>query len=163
VSAPEAPQKDPSGGAADRKRRLPVLPASELPPEDEDRPPWHWAVIATIGAFVFWLPLLLLVNAVAMGQSTAWGLLHAGAFALANVGAGLLVGRFGGKAGEREAMVGGASAGALAWVAAVTQGQGGGAIGWALVLAALLALGGAAARGGSALGLRLRSGAAGPR
>ena len=137
----------------DKKRHLPLLPKVEVAVEgDEDRPPWHWSAIGALGVFVFWVPLILMVSAVLPGPGALWVTLNAAAFALACFGSGFLVGRYGGKAGRREAMVGGAAAAATAWLAAATQGMRG-ALTWALLLAVLVALGGGAARLGGALGV----------
>jgi len=141
----------------DKKRHLPVLKEPDVAPEDEDRPPWHWAAIAGVGVFVFWFPLILAIGALAGGSGKLWAGLHAAAFSLASFAAGFLVGRFSGKAGKREAMVGGASAGGVAWLAGVTQGAGAGLLAWLLVLLAVTILGGAASRAGAALGVRLRA------
>ncbi len=146
----------PENNKPDNKRRLPVLRESELPAEDEDRPPWHWSAITTIGAFVFWFPLIFAVNAIAAAPGAAWAVLNAAAFALANFTVGFLVGRFGGKAGKRETTVGGAAAGGVAWLAAVAQGAGAGLVPWLLVLIAIVALGGGASRAGGALGVARR-------
>jgi MFS family permease len=136
----------------DNKRHLPLLPKAEVAVEgDEDRPPWHWSAIGAIGVFVFWLPLILAINGVLPGPGAAWVALNAAAFALACFVSGFLVGRYGGKAGPREAMVGGVAAAATAWLAAATQGMRG-PLTWVMLLAALVALGGAAARAGGALG-----------
>ncbi len=140
----------------DKKRHLPLLPKVEVAAEDdEDRPPWHWSAIAALGVFVFWLPLILALNGALPGPGAVWVSLNAAAFALACAVSGFLVGRYGGKAGPREAMVGGAAAAATAWLAAATQGMRG-PLTWALLLAVLVALGGGAARAGGALGLARR-------
>ena len=136
----------------DKKRHLPLLPKVEVAVEgDEDRPPWHWSAIGAIGVFVFWVPLILAINGLLPGPGAAWIALNAAAFALACFGSGFLVGRYGGKAGRREAMVGGAAAAATAWLAAATQGVRG-PLTWVLLLAVLVAVGGGAARVGGALG-----------
>jgi tRNA-(ms[2]io[6]A)-hydroxylase len=141
----------------DKKRRLPLLPKIEVAAEgDEDRPPWHWSAIGAVGVFVFWFPLILAVNAVIPGPGAVWAGLNVAAFLIAAFGAGFIVGRFGGKAGRREAMVAGAAAGALAWLAAVTQGARAGILPWALLLAVIVAIGGGAARAGGALGVARR-------
>jgi tRNA-(ms[2]io[6]A)-hydroxylase len=147
VSAPSPP---------DKKRHLTVLREPDVNEEDIDRPPWHWAGIGAVGVFVLWFPLVLLVSAVSTGPSATWGALHAASFALASFTSGFVVGRFGGVAGKREAMVGGASAGAIAWLVAVLQGAGAGVLAWALVLAVLTGVGAAAARAGGALGVKRR-------
>jgi MFS family permease len=136
----------------DKKRHLPLLPKVEVAVEgDEDRPPWHWSAIGAIGVFVFWVPLILAINGLLPGPGAAWIALNAAAFALACFGSGFLIGRYGGKAGRREAMVGGAAAAATAWLAAATQGVRG-PLTWVLLLAVLVAVGGGAARVGGALG-----------
>jgi tRNA-(ms[2]io[6]A)-hydroxylase len=143
------------GAEPDNKRRLPVLRESEASPEDEERPPWHWSAIGVVGIFVLWLPLIFAANAVA-SPGTVWAILNAGAFAIAGFGAGFVVGRFGGKAGRREATVAGAAAGGLAWVAAITQGAPGGLLPWALMLLVMVGLGAGAARAGGAVGVARR-------
>jgi tRNA-(ms[2]io[6]A)-hydroxylase len=143
------------GAEPDNKRRLPVLRESEVSPEDEERPPWHWSGIGAIGVFVFWLPLTFAANALAKA-GTLWAVLNASAFVLAAFGSGFLVGRFGGKAGKREATVGGGAAGALAWLLAVTQGTSAGLVPWALTLLAMVGLGAGAARAGGAVGVARR-------
>lgn len=145
----------------DGKRRLPLAPRVEVKePEDEDRPPWHWSAIGAIGSFVLWLPLAILVNAVIGARAGAIGAtLNAAAFAIACSGAGLIVGRFGGKAGRREAAIGGAGAGAIAWALAATQSMAmalGAIVTWLLLLAAIGAIGAGAAWLGGALGVKLR-------
>ncbi|MFT3766343.1 MAG: hypothetical protein QM820_12655 [Minicystis sp.] len=108
----------PGPRTADGKRRLPLAPRTEVAdPTDEDRPPWHWSGIGAVGVFVFWLPLALLVNGVLSPRSgAATVVLNATAFALASFGAGALVGRFGGRAGRREAAVSGLVAAVIAWL-----------------------------------------------
>jgi tRNA-(ms[2]io[6]A)-hydroxylase len=142
----------------DKKRHLPVLAERDVAAADEDRPPWHWAAIAAVGVFVFWFPLILAVNAIVGAPGAAFGVLHAAAFSLASFAAGFLVARFGARTGTREASVGGAAAGGVAWLAAVTQATPReGLVPWILVLVAIVAVGGAAARAGAALGIRLRA------
>ncbi len=161
VCAGEKPAASPRG--ADKKRHLPLLPKAEVAVEgDEERPPWHWSAIGAVGVLVFWFPLIFAVNAVAAGPGREWAALNVCAFVLASFASGLLVGRFGGQAGRREAAVGGAAAGAVAWLAAVTQvpqatqGASAGFVVWLVVLAVVLALGGAAAGAGGALGVARR-------
>jgi tRNA-(ms[2]io[6]A)-hydroxylase len=148
--------------APDGKRRLPLAPRVEVGAEgDEDRPPWHWAAIGAVGVFVFWLPLAIGVNALLGGRSGAAVVaLHAAAFVLASAGSGFLVGRFGGKAGRREAAAGGLGAAGVAWLLAAAQGlhaSVGTLVTWALLLAAMGALGGGAAWLGGARGVRGRT------
>jgi tRNA-(ms[2]io[6]A)-hydroxylase len=139
-----------------------VLPASELPPEDEERPPWHWSAVATVGAFVLWLPLIFAVNAIVKEPGPLWGALNAFAFVLANGLAGGIVGRFGGKAGTREAAAGGVIAGGLAWILAFMQAARTEPLAWGLVFVVIVALGGGASAAGGRLGLRARAARPGP-
>ncbi|MFO0762935.1 MAG: hypothetical protein U0359_41245 [Byssovorax sp.] len=153
----------------DGKRRLPLLPKVEVGDEgDEDRPPWHWSAIGVAAIFLLWLPLAALINAAlarlapaadpATVPRSTQALLVGGnllGFALACLGGGLLVGRFGAKAGPREAMVSGAAAATLAWILGVTGAHAGPAIA-ALLLLLLAAVGAGAARLGGALGVRAR-------
>jgi MFS family permease len=146
----------------DGKRRLPLAPRVEVKePEDEDRPPWHWSAIGAVGSFVLWLPLAIVVNAGLGARGGAIGAtLNAAAFAIACFGAGLVVGRFGGKAGRKEAAIGGASVAAIAWALAAKQSMPlslGAIVTWLLLLVAIGALGGGAAWLGGALGVRRRS------
>jgi tRNA-(ms[2]io[6]A)-hydroxylase len=137
-------------------RRLPVLPASELPPEDEDRPPWQWAAVSTVGSFVLWLPLIFAANALGGAPGPLWGALHVAAFVIANLAAGAIVGRFGGAAGPREAGAGSLLAGAFAWLLAFAQTRPADALAWALVLLVVLGLAAGSGAAGGALGRRLR-------
>jgi tRNA-(ms[2]io[6]A)-hydroxylase len=82
--------------------------------------------------------------------------LNALAFAAAAGAGGFLVGRFGGKAGQREATASGVLAGGIAWALALAQGAPAGALGWALLLVVMATLGGGAAYGGGRVGLRRR-------
>jgi tRNA-(ms[2]io[6]A)-hydroxylase len=116
-------------------RRLPVL---QNAPPDEDRPAWHWAVIGVVFIFSIWAPLamlsgwiagrvshdivgdlppnelsLRLADASAGDRFWLWFALTVApilAYAVACAASGALVGRFGGKAGPREAAVAGAVA-----------------------------------------------------
>jgi tRNA-(ms[2]io[6]A)-hydroxylase len=143
----------------DKKRRLPLLPKVEVAAEgDEDRPPWHWSAIGAVGVFVLWLPLALVINGALAGPRTegaAPAILNGAAFALAAFVSGFLVGRFGGRAGRREATLGGVAAAATAWIIAASQGARG-PVTWLLVLAILVGVGGGAARAGGALGVARR-------
>lgn len=173
MPAPDAPQKPsptaPQGAPA--KRRLPLLPKVEVADEsDLARPPWHWSAIGAVAIFVLWLPLTfitaalskrLLTEAEDPGAATpSTRLTVAGlnllAFALASLGGGALVGRFGGTAGIKEAAVAGFVTAAVAWVTIPLQGvrltlSGGGAL-----LVSLIAVGAGAALAGGAIGRRLR-------
>lgn len=154
------------------KRRLPVLPAGDHDHDaPEERPPWQWSAIGAGAVFLVWLPLAELAaraavlvagspppaGAASTRQRAALIALSTLAFALAAFAGGLTVGRFGGTAGRREATLAGLAAGTLAWVLAVVQPvPGPGALGWALVLVAIDALGGSAAYAGGRAGLALR-------
>jgi len=157
-------------------------PAGEGPGlegEAEDRPPWHWAAIGALLVFVLWLPLAMVgqwaarglvavpggspaeVEAFLAGASAATrGRVMAAmmgpplvAFGAACAGGGAIVGRHGGKAGAREAAVGGLSAATVAW--GLTTAQSGLGATWALWLPlALLAAG--FAYGGGRWGERAR-------
>jgi tRNA-(ms[2]io[6]A)-hydroxylase len=113
-------------------RRLPVL--QNAPPEEE-RPAWQWAVIGVLFIFSIWAPLamlaswgaaqvshrilgelppdelsLRLADASASDRFWLWFVLTVApivAYALACWASGAMVGRFGGKAGPREAAVAG--------------------------------------------------------
>ncbi len=113
------------------------------PDDPDERPPWHWSAIGALLIFVSWLPLgmvaqwatALLVPVLVPGSSLAEvskALASAtperrvllsmslaampllGFVAACLVGGGL-VGRFGGKAGVREAAVAGVVAASTAW------------------------------------------------
>jgi tRNA-(ms[2]io[6]A)-hydroxylase len=126
-------------------------------PGDEDRPPWHWSAIGAVGVFVLWVPLAMLVNGpLAVGTPAGIVALNAAAFAFAAFASGFLVGRFGGRAGRREAMLGGVAAGTAAWLVSASQGMQG-PVTWALLFALIVALGGGAARAGGAFGVSRRN------
>jgi tRNA-(ms[2]io[6]A)-hydroxylase len=148
--------------SGDGKRHLPLAPKVDVAVEgDEDRPPWHWSAIGAVGVFVLWLPLAFAASAL-LGRAEPGPLLvvlNAAAFAIASFGAGYLVGRFGGKAGRREATVSGGAAGTIAWMLAASQGVRRDAVGlltWMIVLAIIVGLGSAASRVGGALGVAHR-------
>jgi tRNA-(ms[2]io[6]A)-hydroxylase len=139
--------------------------------DDEERPPWHWAGLGTVAIFIAWLPLAALVTALlrrALEHAEAGGAprsiqaamvaLHAVAFALAGLAGGYLVGRYGGRAGVREAIASGLIAAAVAWALAVVQGAPAGVLGWAMLLVVMATLGGASARAGGRAGVRRRPG-----
>ena len=162
MSAPETKGND-------GKRRLPLLPKVEVAQEgDEERPPWHWAAIGTAAIFVIWLPLAFLTNAALsrvhggaeveqVSRAVQWLMVGANllAFALASLAGGLLVGRFGGQAGPREATVSGLGAATIAWMIGIWSASAGYLIG-ALLLALLVVVSAGSARVGGALGLRSR-------
>lgn len=159
----------PEPKAPDGKRRLPLLPKVEVAVEgDEERPPWHWSAIGTAAIFVTWLPLAFLANAALarvhggatveqVSRTVQWLMVGVNllAFALASLAGGALVGRFGGKAGRREATVAGLGAATIAWMMGIWSASAGYLIG-ALLLALLVAVSAGAARLGGALGLRSR-------
>ncbi|HEU4533176.1 MAG TPA: hypothetical protein VFS00_03625 [Polyangiaceae bacterium] len=132
------------------RRRLPVVGAGAPPPEEE-RPPWHWSGIGAVLTFAAWLPLswvstwlsrrLLggvipgegpeaLASFLAQASGRDRALVQAClagpavvAYAAGALFGGYLVGRFGGKAGPKEAGAGGLAAGSVAW--ALTAADGG--------------------------------------
>jgi hypothetical protein len=92
-------------------RRLPVLQSSSE--DDPQRPPWHYVFIGAGFTVTLWLPLAILatwvgsrlilwVPGVAALQAVPLML----SFWLACSASAVLVGRFGGKAGVREAVFG---------------------------------------------------------
>lgn len=166
------------------KRRLPVLKSED--DEGEPRPPWQWSVAGGIATLLAFVPLsmggaalarhlyerhvpgsrpeeiqaavesmtakerMLLGALVVLGPIVALG--------LSSFAGGLLVGRFGGGAGKREAAVSGLLAAALC--SAFTSGESlarpEGALLWAFTSAVLLACAGIFGFLGGALGVRLR-------
>jgi tRNA-(ms[2]io[6]A)-hydroxylase len=146
-----------------------VLQPSAQEETDEERPPWHWAGLGTVAIFIVWLPLAGLASALlrrALEGSSADAAprsiqvpmvaLHIAAFCAAGAAGGLLVGRFGGRAGLREATASGVIAAALAWTLAISQGALAGGLGWAILLLVMATLGGAAAHAGGRAGLHRR-------
>lgn len=149
------------------------------------RPPWHWAGIGAALVFAVWAPLAMLAQAVsawvlrrsvpeddrqlgawlasasALEQARFWGAVLAFpllAFALACFAAGALVGRFGGRAGAREATAAGALAAALAWsLAAALLGSSGAVWNAAAAFVVLVPTGALVARGGARWGERRRA------
>jgi tRNA-(ms[2]io[6]A)-hydroxylase len=163
------------------KRRLPVVQPRE--DEGEARPAWHWSVIGAVATLLGWLPLAMLselgkrrilsnagddpeaiarsIEALSPGQRMTLALLMVVgpllSLAIAAFGAGVLVGRFGGAAGAKEATVAGAAAALLAaLVVALQLINTGGLFNFALTAALVLVIAALAARGGALLGLRLR-------
>src|SRR5688572_27052979 len=118
----------------DGKRRLPVLqPKSPEEDEAEARPPWHWVGIGAIAILLALVPLLMLAQWLSRlviegitppGQTPtprAWlamGIVLVAAqlvpLALSSVLGGVLVGRFGGRAGKKEATAAGLGVGVFA-------------------------------------------------
>ncbi len=175
---PPAPHPATPNSATSKPRErvhLPVLGSAPPEPGDEERPPWHWSAIGAVAIFLAWLPLAAgasylaarSLEAAPPGEVATLSLRaralmvgsHALAFALASFAGGFLVGRFGGKAGPKEAAAAGLFAATLAWALAAAQpgGAGPGAIAWALILAAVVAIGAGAAWAGGRVGLRGRS------
>lgn len=92
-------------------RRLPVLQSSS--DDAPQRPPWHYLVIGAGFTVTLWMPLAMLASW--LGSRLAQWAPGAGAlqvvplmlsFLLACFASAVLVGRFGGKAGVREAVLG---------------------------------------------------------
>jgi hypothetical protein len=140
-------------------RRLPVI--QNKAPEDaaaEARPAWHWILIGAGFVVTLWAPLA--VVALWIGQRLALVSVTVGAllltYAIATIGAGALVGRFGGSAGHREAMLAGLAAALVMWTLAAA---GGSLSPWPVALgsfAVLAGLGVVFTRWGSGLGVRRR-------
>lgn len=129
-------------------RRLPVIQSSA--DEGEPRPPTHWVAIAAALALALWAPLVLLalaagralaarvagvddvskLSSAAAASSPALRAAVAaalvvpvlGSLALACGGTGAIVGRFGGRAGAREAVLGCTLAALVAWGMSVSGG-----------------------------------------
>lgn len=119
----------PSARAPSKKRvHLTVVQSDES--DEEQKPPWQWAIIGCMATFFAWLPIAgvtvaLTRKVVLEGPSRlTLGLVggaHALGFALATFLGGLLVGRFGGASGPREASIGGALAASSAFVLLIGQ------------------------------------------
>jgi tRNA-(ms[2]io[6]A)-hydroxylase len=144
--------------------------------EGEDRPPWHWSWAGAIAIFLVWLPLAALINtpvarllrggAPADGAAEVAGaparvrIIMVGvnvlAFLVASLAGGFLVGRFGGRAGKREAAVSGLIAAVIAWASALMQASGSAILIWALLLVFVAALGMGGAYVGGRVGLARR-------
>jgi hypothetical protein len=145
------------------KRRLPMLAKTEVADEsDEDRPPWHWSAIGAAAIFLAWLPLAYIVNG-PLGGLFNGGLvakiaavgLNIAAFAIASFGGGYLIGRFGGKAGVKEATVCGVAAAAVAWALAAAQARSGLLV-WIMLLTGMAMIGAGSSRVGGRFGLHGR-------
>jgi hypothetical protein len=141
-------------------RRLPVLQEAES--ADDARPPWHWTLIGALFALSIWVPLAMMSTWVAgravhrlvgdiapsaMAEhlaTAAWptrlGLWFAVtgvpilSFAVACLGAGALVGRFGNRAGSKEAAAGSALAAVVGALLSMAQ------AGWVFSLAGIVVL-----------------------
>jgi tRNA-(ms[2]io[6]A)-hydroxylase len=153
-----------------------VLQDEDGDEDAQDRPPWHWSGIGLLAIFLVWLPLASLVNALVArmlrsvdpadgvdlaaaapaGARTAMIGSNALCFALAALAGGYLVGRFGGRAGPKEAGVGGLLTAVLAWAIALAQTQAIAPLVWSLLLLVMGALGWGAAYLGGRLGLKGR-------
>ena len=125
-------------------RRLPVL--QDASTSDEDRPAWHWAVIGLVFVLSMWAPLAMLATwctqrMVASSSGDRWGLWLAVTvpplvtYAFSCWAAGALVGRFGAKAGTREAAVAGALAALVGTVLTLVSANAAAALASLLVLA----------------------------
>jgi tRNA-(ms[2]io[6]A)-hydroxylase len=151
-------------------RRLPVLQESAAP--DDGRPPWHWTLIGALFALSIWLPLAMLglwmMSRIVKTPNDApldpsehvsvpaepkfWMALLATSlltFLLACLASGALVGRFGNRAGPKEAAQGCAAAAIVAALGSAFQ------IGWGAALGGLMVLtlvGAVAGWGGGRLG-----------
>ena len=142
------------------KRRLPMLPKVEVGDEsDEDRPPWHWSAIGAVAVFLAWLPLAYIVNGPLGGlfnggmvAKIAAVALNLAAFVSGSFAGGYLVGRFGGRAGVKEATVSGVAASVIAWALAAAQARSGVLV-WIMLLTGMAMLGAGSARVGGAVGL----------
>jgi len=156
------PAETPPAGEAP-KRRLPLLARAEVAEEsDQDRPPWHWSAIGAAAIFLAWLPLAYVVNgpigeALSGRASAAIAAvaLNVTAFAVASFGGGYLVGRFGGRAGVKEATVCGVVAATIAWLLAAIQARSGVLV-WLMLLTGMAMIGAGSSRVGGAFGLRGR-------
>jgi hypothetical protein len=168
-------------------RRLPVI-QSKAPEDAaaEERPAWHWILIGAGFVLTIWIPLALVALwlsrqlgalllpthdpeafASAMAEaSTAKRLLLAVvtlspialSYATATIAAGALVGRFGGKAGRREAALAGLCAAGAAWSMAAMAGS---LSPWPVALGSFLVLVGTGivlTRWGASLGMKRRPG-----
>lgn len=139
-------------------------PVGDEPPDD--RPPWHWVAIGAVFQLLAWLLLSLLAHPVAAavaravaspGDVRAASVVLAGTHVVVTVGcgsaaSGALIGRFGGRAGPREAGLSGLAAAAIACGLTAPQ-AGVVALG---VLAPLGAVAAATAWSGARLGARRR-------
>jgi tRNA-(ms[2]io[6]A)-hydroxylase len=133
-------------------RRLPVI-QSKAPEDAaaEERPAWHWILIGAGFVLTIWIPLALialwlgrqlgallapthdpeaLARAMASASAAKRLLLAVASlgplalsYAVATISAGALVGRFGAKAGRREAALAGLLAAGVAWSMAAASGS----------------------------------------
>ena len=167
------------------KRRLPIVSSSggnrsSGDDETQDRPPWHWSGIGTAAIFLVWLPLTMIAGyagsrfiarlgvgeepsvaadaGVRLQLQIVIATINIVALGIASFAGGFLVGRFGGKAGRKEAAVAGFFAAAVAWALAASQSVGSSAVAfdWALILATIAPFSAAVAYFGGRYGLRRR-------
>ena len=168
-------------------RRLPVI-QSKAPEDAaaEERPAWHWIPIGAGFVLTIWIPLALIAlwlsqklgaliaptgdpeafaSAMAAASATQrllLGLATLGplvlSYAVATLSAGALVGRFGGKAGRREASLAGLLAAGAAWSFAAASGS---LSPWPVALGSFAVLAGSGillTRWGAGLGIKKRPG-----
>lgn len=154
------------------------MQAPETREEDQDRPPWQWSIIGAVAVFLAWLPLAALLNtlvaralrsaappdsadisaaATPLARAVIMGA-NAFCFAIAALGGGYLVGRFGGRAGVRQAMTSGLVAAVVAWLLAAAQSPEKSPLVWIPLVLLLAGLGGGAAYLGGRLGRRAARG-----
>ena len=168
-------------------RRLPVI-QSKAPEDAalEERPAWHWILIGAGFVLTIWIPLALIAlwlsrrlaallapmhdpeafaSAIASASAAKRLLLAvvtlgpvALSYAVATIAAGTLVGRFGGKAGRREAALAGLFAAGAAWSMAAASGS---LSPWPVALGSFIVLIGTGivlTRWGASLGIKKRPG-----
>jgi MFS family permease len=166
-------------------RRLPVI--QQASGEDHaaaERPPWQWCLIGAGLAATIWVPLAVI--AAPLGANLAARFLHVRAadvasgaavvspdraallamfgaapllvcYGVATAIAGALVGRFGGRARQREAAVSGVLAAFLVTCVAALGGSGLSTLGILLALSALAVVGASFGFLGAAFGVRRRA------
>jgi tRNA-(ms[2]io[6]A)-hydroxylase len=157
---------------AEKRRLPVLQPKPENPEDDsEPRPPWHWIGFGVVGIFGAWLPLAALAQAIGLrlaraklGSSDDLDTIHARvvelprgdraavwlallapqvmALALASLAGGFLIGRWGKRAGVREAAIAGAAVSALAGMLSCSSGGAAwGALAMGLISTSFAALG----------------------
>jgi hypothetical protein len=172
-------------------RRLPVIQQTAVEDaEAAERPRWHWCLIGAGFTATIWVPLA--IAAAPLGTAVASRWLHVQSadvasgrtaltqrqmvslatisalplivcFGLAAAVAGALVGRFGGRAGPREAGISGATAAFLVTSVAAFGGSGLSTLGIVAASVALAAVGASAGFVGGGVGFRKRSVLGSPR